>query len=164
MVEEPFYRATGELSACYIRVAKKQGRSALRKLGAMRREPPLGCPRPELQRSDWVRALQVQGEGCWMLAPSSQMPMHAPDIVNWEVLYLGPVHEVDQTPLFAAVLVPHPQERDLLVWVNVWTSKNMQHEWRGVRFYEVVPERVLAEWASNGWENVFLSPEHPCVV
>ncbi len=93
-----------------------------------------------------------------MLAPSEQAPNPAPSFVDWEGLYLGPVHKVDHTLRFAAVLVPHPGVRDLLAWGNVWTSRNKRGRWQGVDFCSLVPQPIRDEWASNGWTDIFLTP------
>ena len=88
-----------------------------------------------------------------MLAPSVNTPERGPKITHWEGRYLGPVHGVDLSQLFTAVLVPHPDDVEVLVWVNVWTSRNLSGEYRGVSFCSMVPRVLTDDWRLSGWED-----------
>jgi len=70
--------------------------------------------------------------------------------------YLGPVHDVDVTGRFTAALVPHPHDATLLVWVNVWTSKNSDGEPASVFFCNVVDPEEVDAWSQAGWETRFI--------
>ena len=70
--------------------------------------------------------------------------------------YLGPVHDVEETTRFTAVLIPHPKDATLLVWVNVWTSQNPAGEPASVFFCAKVDPEEVAGWLRAGWENKFI--------
>ena len=70
--------------------------------------------------------------------------------------YLGPVHEVDTTHDYIAILVPHPSHQDTLVWINVWCSHGRTISDPATHFAEIVPAVVLDSWQQSGWENRFL--------
>ena len=109
--------------------------------------------RPSPVRGDWFRALASLGGRCWLLAPSENTPVRGPKITHWEGRYLGPVHDVDLSQLFTAVLVPHPDDVEVLVWVNVWTSRNLSGEYRGVSFCSMVPRVLTDDWHLSGGED-----------
>ena len=81
--------------------------------------------------------------------------MHAPSLGPVGT-YLGPIHEVDVTTRLVAVLVPHPADATLLVWVNVWSSCNRAGFPASVYFCDLVGQDELAAWTMRGWENRFL--------
>ena len=60
--------------------------------------------------------------------------------------YVGPVHNVDHSELFTSVLVPHPEHKDLLVWMNIWTARGPHN--CPVHFAHVVTERSGATRSS----------------
>ena len=70
--------------------------------------------------------------------------------------YLGPIHEVDVTNRFVAVLVPHPADATLLVWVNLWSSRNQAGLPASVYFCDPMPQDELTAWIRRGWQNRFL--------
>ena len=70
--------------------------------------------------------------------------------------YLGPIHEVDVTTRLVAVLVPHPADATLLVWVNVWTSVNRWGLPSSVDYCHMVDDSELQAWHDAGWEDRFL--------
>ena len=70
--------------------------------------------------------------------------------------YLGPVHGTDATDRFFAVLVTHPADRSLLVWVNIWSSKDKWGRPSSVWFCDQVADAEVEAWRDNGWENRFL--------
>ena len=74
--------------------------------------------------------------------------------------YIGPVHDIDHTGRFAAVLVPHPNEDHMLVWVNVWAAYTV---FRGklqddVTFCKGVPKWQQLQWEARGWRNQYYFP------
>ena len=69
--------------------------------------------------------------------------------------YIGPVHRMDHTELFAAVFVPHPVDVTRLVWVNVWSSKNVSGQPASVFFCRAVDPKKVARWNRAGWEDRF---------
>ena len=116
---------------------------------------PVVRPRPI--RGDWFQAFRWDG-CCWLLKPSDDSAVcgSGPTITNWTGKYLGPVHDFDHTERFTAVLVPHPDDINRLVWVNVWTSRNLRGEKRGVEYCSFVPRGVTEGWRERGWEDRFV--------
>ena len=72
--------------------------------------------------------------------------------------YIGPVHDIDNTGRFAAVLVPHPNEEHMLVWVNVWAAytpfRGELHQ--DVTFCKRVPKWQQLQWEARGWRDQYL--------
>ena len=64
--------------------------------------------------------------------------------------YVGPVHDVDHSDMFTSVQVPHPDDKHLLVWMNIWTARN------SVFLAHVVTDTELANWFRQGFQNVFI--------
>ena len=91
-----------------------------------------------------------------MLAPSHNLPAEGPNL-GPAGTYIGPVHDIDDTGRFAAVLVPHPNEEHMLVWVNVWAAytpfRGMLH--RDVTFCRRVPKWQQHQWQARGWTDQY---------
>ena len=69
--------------------------------------------------------------------------------------YIGPVHEVEETPRFQSVLVPHPLVGEL-VWLNVWRNFD---DGSGVEYALRVSDATLQEWAERGWVDQYLDEQ-----
>ena len=97
-----------------------------------------------------------------MLAPSQNQPAEGPNL-GPAGTYIGLVHDIDHTGRFAAVLVPHPNEDHMLVWVNVWAAYTV---FRGklqddVTFCKGVPKWQQLQWEARGWRNQSCLPMRP---
>ena len=112
-----------------------------------------GLPQPpHVQIGDWCKTKRNNRARCWHFRPSEGQPSKAPPLGPIGT-YLGPIHEVDVTTRFVAALVPHPADATLLVWVNVWSSRNAAGFPASVYFCDLVDQDELAEWTRHGWEN-----------
>ena len=109
--------------------------------------------RPHPTRGDWFLTKRVLKGHCYLLPPSDASPVPGPRIQT--ASYVGPVHAVDHTATFVAVLVPHPHAADLMVWVNVWSSVNAHRSPQGVNFCHCVPADERQQWYAAGWEDRF---------
>ena len=115
------------------------------------------------RRGDWA---QARGEGSaielkfYTLPPCDPaQPRDGDESQSTEIpstyfptQYFGPVHKVAQSQFFTSIQVPHPNQPDLLAWMNVWSC------WRGegVHYAHIVPDRILATWLRDGFQNLFL--------
>ena len=81
--------------------------------------------RPKLRRGDWIQAKAPRSKVnlTFYTAPFSQMRgTEVSGSVNPNA-YVGPVHDVDHSDMFTSVQVPHPDDKHLLVWMNIWTAR-----------------------------------------
>ena len=77
--------------------------------------------------------------------------------------YIGPVHDVDVSAEFWAILVPFPHSGaswdpmfPSLVWISVYCAHNFHNNWnRSVAYAIRVPRSTCVEWGRNGWVNTF---------
>ena len=109
--------------------------------------------RPEPRRGDWIQAK----------GPRSKIKLKfytAPRMRGTEVsgsvnpnAYIGPVHDVDHSDMYTSVQVPHPIDKSLLVWINIWTLRGSDS--CPVMFAHVVKDTELASWFRRGFHNVF---------
>ena len=77
--------------------------------------------RPEPCRGDWIQARGPRSKVKlkFYTAPFSQITRTAvPGSVNPNA-YVGPAHDVDHSDMFTSVQVPHPDDKRLLVWMNI---------------------------------------------
>ena len=115
-----------------------------------------GLPQPpHVLRGDWCRTKRSNGGRCYIFPPSAGRPQRGRPL-GPSGTYLGPVHAVEYTDRFVAVLVPHPAEATLLVWVNVWTNRNEAGWLASVFFCDKVDHEEVAAWLQAGWENRFI--------
>jgi hypothetical protein len=70
--------------------------------------------------------------------------------------FIGPVHDVDISYRFIAIMVPHPYQRDLPVWVNVWTSQNQAGRPSHVDFCSPVQRMECINWRRQGWIDQYM--------
>ena len=120
--------------------------------------------RPEPRRGDWIQARGPRSKVKlkFYTAPFSHMRLsergdatpigtQVPGSVSPNG-YVGPVHDVDHSDMFTSVQVPHPDDKHLLVWMNIWTITA-----RGsVLFAHVVTDTELANWFRQGFQHVFI--------
>ena len=98
--------------------------------------------RPRPRRGDWVQALgQGGGHEIRFGASYTYVRPHQ---------YLGPVHDVDDTPGFVSVCLPHPKTGQL-AWMNIWSFTRG----RGVHYARRVSNEELASWLRQGVRNEF---------
>ena len=112
-----------------------------------------GDARPWPCRGDW---LQARGQGSSIVVKFYTLPCglrgtEIPSIVS-PSQYFGPVHAVDQSHYFTSVQVPHPNQPDLLAWMNIWSCIRG----RGVHYARIVPDEILATWLRDGFQNLYL--------
>ena len=113
--------------------------------------------RPTFPRGSWCTTRAANKGRCYHFAPSKAGEagiVRAP-YLGPRGTYLGPVHGMDHTPLLAAVLVPHPVDVTRLVWVNVWSSKNVSGQPASVFFCRAVDPKKVVTWNCAGWEDRF---------
>ena len=111
--------------------------------------------RPEPCRGDWIQARGPRSKIKlkFYTAPFSQRTgTEVPGRVSPNA-YVGPVHDVDHTDLFTSVQVPHPDDENLLVWMNIWTARGSHSG--PVHFAHVVQDMELLNWFRQGFQNVF---------
>ena len=117
----------------------------------------VSCQRPTFPRGSWCTTRAANKGRCYHFAPSKAGEagiVRAP-YLGPRGTYLGPVHGMDHTPLLAAVLVPHPKDVRLLVWVNVWSSENDSGKPASVFYCTAVDPMEVARWKCAGWEDRF---------
>jgi hypothetical protein len=117
------------------------------------------CSRLHVQQGDWFRTKKANMGRCWMIPPSKNDPCRGAPL-GPEGTFIGPVHNVDETERFIAVLVPHPHRNwDLPVWVNVWTSQDKEGRPSSVYFCDPIPKRECDKWRGMGWIDHYMPPE-----
>jgi hypothetical protein len=111
--------------------------------------------RPCFQKGDWFCTKNNNNGRCWLLPPSVNAPARGPYLGGGGT-FIGPVHAVDRTIRFCAVLVPHPSQQVLPVWVNVWTSENQTGRASNVWFCDQVQGMELDNWRRRGWTDQWM--------
>ena len=115
------------------------------------RSPPF-----TVHKGDWFRTNANNNGRCWLLPPSlNEEPAKGPNLGGVGT-FIGPVHNVDISQRFIAVLVPHPNRRDLPVWVNVWTSQNQAGRASSVSFCSPVQRMECINWRRRGWIDQYM--------
>ena len=72
-----------------------------------------------------------------MQAGNTKMPAHQDDPIAKNA-FIGPVCDVEHTPEFTTVLVPHPLHHEDLVWINVWCSHGKRKSSKPVNFARIL--------------------------
>ena len=111
--------------------------------------------RPTPCRGDWIQARGPRSKVKlkFYTAPfSHRTGTEVPGSVSPNA-YVGPVHDVDHSDMFTSVQVPHPDDKHLLVWMNIWTARGSNSS--PVNFAHVVKDEELLNWFRQGFQNVF---------
>ena len=126
--------------------------------------------RPHVARGDWFRTCLGKRHCCRMYClPGDGL---IGDVARGT--YIGPVHDVDVSEEFLAVLVPFPHfgvfssvwncwrsEDPELVWITVHCAHNLENDWNKPVSYAIKVTCVeFARWVRNGWANHFLDVEY----
>jgi hypothetical protein len=113
-------------------------------------------PRFTVHKGDWFRTNANNNGRCWLSAPSlNEEPLKGPNLGGVGT-FIGPVHDVDISYRFIAIMVPHPYQRDLPVWVNVWTSQNQAGRPSHVDFCSPVQRMECINWRRQGWIDQYM--------
>ena len=121
----------------------------------------LGSVRPRPLRGDWFRSRRcgkIRLRAYWTAPSMGLLDASLPAFPDVEIppgVYVGPVHDIDVTDTYVAVLVPHPVVGDALVWINVWCSHGKHFGDPPVDFAIKVPDHETARWYDRGWRNVY---------
>ena len=108
---------------------------------------------PAIVRGDWLRARgpRTSIRLRFYLWPPSEHAAARLEAAYEPRQYFGPVHAVERTDRFLSARVPHPQHRELLIWLNVCTSQGPS-----TLFCFPVSSADLASWMEAGWQNNFV--------
>ena len=129
----------------------------------------LARPPPRPVRGDYFRQVRPHLP-LYALPPSACDPCLGQQKIDegLEVgTVFGPVHAVDRTPQFVSVAVPVPFSSGLwdpcdenydeqipdLVWINIWTPENKDHEYVGINSCWKVPVNLVKSWKRSGWRD-----------
>jgi hypothetical protein len=114
--------------------------------------------RPAPVRGDWARRVANVGTvRFWFYSPSIGVEHRPPGRCTVrQGDFLGPVHEVQVTRQFVSIRVPYPEFPSLLVWVNIWSSRNHLGVLCGVAYCRVVPPQEHEHWVRRGWTDHFI--------
>ena len=135
-----------------FRVVFSRSRAAMSGLGfadpASRERTPRTALRPQPQIGEYW---QSRG-GCTTIIckgyadpPSARRFLLQPTYRFQKGEVLGIVHETEEFEQFVSIRVPHPREKNMLIWVNVWGS--------GTNYAYPVRSSCVESWRRQGWKD-----------
>ena len=106
----------------------------------------------------WIKTKPVLSGVCYLTPPSQKRRTTWRRIAVFS--YCGPVHAVERSKNFIAVQVPHPDDPETLVWVNVvaWQARGDQRNYSAGywQWYCIKIDPIAEGWLRRGWENNYL--------